>query len=328
MNDIISVVVPVYKVEKFLDKCVQSILHQTYTNLEIFLVDDGSPDNCGKLCDEIAKKDSRIRVIHKMNGGLSDARNVAIPQCTGKYITFVDSDDYVEKDYILDLYNAIKKYDADISIASFCQYYLNTNRHVYVGGKKEKIYDSKNAIASMLLDKDFYTCAWGKLYKTILFDGIRYPKGKLYEDLATTYLLLMKADKIVYIPKHLYWYVQRSGSILNSSFNKKNFDLIEIVEELEKNLLNYMPEYSNEINYRVVGAYMDILRMIEKSQDKNWIVQEQILIKKIRKRIISSIKSSYFSCAVKLQIISSLLGRRAYIFYLKNYEKLKGKVNG
>lgn len=325
MSAVISVVIPVYKVEQYIDRCVQSVLNQTYSNLEVFLVDDGSPDSCGTICDRYAKEDTRIHVIHKMNGGLSDARNAAIPYCTGEYITFIDSDDYVESEYVERLYSAIKKYDADISVCSFCQYYLETGKNIYVGGKKEKIFDPKAAIVSMLLDKDFYTCAWGKLYKISLFRKVRYPKGKLYEDLATTYRLMMLSSKVVYIPQHLYWYVQRSGSILNSNFNIRNLDLIEIVEKLESDLMEYMPEKQAAINYRVVGAYMDIIRMIENAAIRDNNIYENKIVKKIRKRVFKCVRSPYFSLPVKGQIISSIFGTYGYLSYKKLYDRVKAK---
>ena len=169
MQPLISIVIPVYKVEKYLERCILSIINQNYSNLEIILVDDGSPDDCGLICDNWAKIDNRIRVIHKENGGLSDARNAGIKIATGEFITFIDSDDYVLDNYIEYLLELIFKYNADIAICNFHQLFEETNRKVFVGGKVEKIFNSEEAIETMLYDRDFYTCAWGKLYRKSFF---------------------------------------------------------------------------------------------------------------------------------------------------------------
>ena len=171
-KDLISVIVPVYKVEKYLEKCIESVLKQTYTNLQIILVDDGSPDNCGKICDEYAKKDSRIEVIHKINGGLSDARNVGINRANGRYIGFVDSDDYIKEDMYEKLINLIKEYDADISI---CNLYDVIDGKEYVRNKDNGIheYSRIDILKEILLDKNIQSYAWNKLYKKELFDEIK-----------------------------------------------------------------------------------------------------------------------------------------------------------
>ena len=163
-NDLISIIIPVYKVEKYLEKCIESVLKQTYTNLQIILVDDGSPDNCGKICDEYAKKDSRIEVIHKINGGLSDARNVGINRANGRYIGFVDSDDYIKEDMYEKLINLIKEYNADVSI---CNLYDVFDGKEYVRNKDNGIheYSRIDILKEILLDKNIQSYAWNKLYK-------------------------------------------------------------------------------------------------------------------------------------------------------------------
>ena len=189
-KDKISVVVPIYNVEKYLEKCIKSILNQTYNNLEIILVNDGSTDNCLNICKKFEKIDKRIFVINKENGGLSEARNYGIDKATGKYITFVDSDDYIDEDYLEFLYKNLIINNCDISICN--------PRIVYEdGGKSRTLYkycfpqnivlEGEKALEMMLYQKKFDNSAWGKLYKINLFDEIRYPVGKLYEDIATTY---------------------------------------------------------------------------------------------------------------------------------------------
>ena len=217
---LISVIVPCYKVEKYLPKCVGCLLQQTYKNLEIILVDDGSPDRCGEICDDYAETDSRVKVIHKVNGGLSDARNVAIDVAHGKYLTFVDSDDYVANDYVEILINLCIKYDADVSVVN--PIFIDESgdfTHVFPSDDNEYCFDAYSAIELMFYQMLFDTSAWGKLYKKSLFDGVRYPKGIIFEDLPTTYLLFAKSNKIAFKNKEVYYYLIRKTSIEGASFN-------------------------------------------------------------------------------------------------------------
>ena len=215
LQPLISVIVPCYNVEEYLPKCIESILNQTYRNLEILLVDDGSPDNCGRICDEYAAKDSRIRIIHKKNGGLSDARNAALDVMTGEYVTFIDSDDYVSDEYVEYLYKIIKESGVKLSVSSYQTFVddssaeICTNNPLFV-----KIVHTNDALTGMFYQQIFDTSAWAKMYHRSLFsDGIRYPKGWLYEDLPTTYRLMMKCDYIAFGNYRSYFYRIRNTSI-------------------------------------------------------------------------------------------------------------------
>ena len=227
-NDLISIIIPVYKVEKYLEKCIESVLKQTYTNLQIILVDDGSPDNCGKICDEYAKKDSRIEVIHKANGGLSDARNVGINRANGRYIGFVDSDDYIKEDMYEKLINLIKEYNADVSI---CNLYDVIDGKEYVRNKDNGIheYSRIDILKEILLDKNIQSYAWNKLYKKELFDEIKYPIGKKYEDIGTTFYLFEKCNKIVVTSEPEYYYLKRADSLVNNVTESTILDYTEII---------------------------------------------------------------------------------------------------
>lgn len=231
MNPVISIVVPVYKVEVYLEKCVNSILNQTFTDFELILVDDGSPDNCPAMCDEYAKKDARIKVIHKANGGLSDARNAGIDIAKGTYIGFVDSDDYVAPDMYERLFNLIDENKCDISI---CQAVIvgEGEEAVYENSDKVYVLDKDQAIYQMICNRLFSVNAWNKLYKKELFENIRYPKGLLYEDLATTYKLISICDNIVYSPMKKYAYLQRNGSIMNATGYMVRADKVQIVKDM------------------------------------------------------------------------------------------------
>ena len=224
---LISVIVPIYNVERYLEKCVDSILNQTYQHLEIILVDDGSPDNCGAICDQYSAADQRIKVIHKQNGGLSDARNAGLDLACGDFIAFVDSDDTIMPEMIKKLYQRI---DIDRSDMAFCGYkqvnqygdvlsevFLPDN--VLTGYEALKISYEKNGV--------LFTIACNKLYKKQLFQNTRFPVGKYHEDEYTTYLVLDQCSRISIIRETLYIYYQRADSIMQEAYSVKRLDGIE-----------------------------------------------------------------------------------------------------
>lgn len=250
---LISIIIPVYKVEIYLEKCIQSVINQTYENLQIILVDDGSPDNCGKICDEYAQKDHRIEVIHKSNGGLSDARNKGLEIAKGEYIGFVDSDDYIESDMYEVLYNLLKQYNVDVSI---CNFYTVSQGKIAIknadNGIKE--YNRIEILKEVLLDNNIQSYAWNKLYKKELFDEIKYPVGKKYEDIGTTFYLLEKCNKVVVTGKPEYYYINRQDSIVNNVTESTIIDYIELImqrydyiEENIKELSSYNKDYLKRI---------------------------------------------------------------------------------
>lgn len=290
---LISVVVPVYNVEPYLERCIKSLLAQSYNRLEIILVDDGSTDNSGKICDEFEKNDSRIVVIHKENGGLSDARNIALANMKGKYVTCVDSDDFVSPFYIENLYIAISKDDCDIACSWFLDYFEGDNLPV-----PYKINDSDILIVERI---DFYqkllyqdgveTSAWGKLYRSVLFDDVRYPKGKLYEDIPTIYNLTEKVNKIAIISKVDYFYYQRSDSIAQANFSIRKMDAIVHMNEFKNNIILNYPILENAARCRYMSALCNIIFQIP---EREYREQHQFLwieIKKNRKYILKDKKS-------------------------------------
>lgn len=224
MNSLISVIVPIYKVEKYLRKCIELILSQTYTNLEIILVDDGSPDKCGEICDEYEKKDSRIKVIHKKNGGLSDARNAGLDIMAGNYVAFVDSDDWIEPQMYEHLLAKLHYFHADISIGGVS---CDLDDNGIINTEKIVSYDSapfsEGNVETM---HRFFTtswAAWDKLYKADLFRDIRYPVGEINEDEAIVLQLLSKCTRVCYTNEVFYHYMRRpsSGSITAANFSVK-----------------------------------------------------------------------------------------------------------
>ena len=231
MNELITIIIPIYKVEYYLGRCVDSVLAQTYKNMEIILVDDGSPDRCGELCDEYAKMDARIKVIHKKNGGLSDARNKGIDIAKGEYITFLDSDDWIHEKYIETLYKLLKDTHSDISV---CNFIKTSNEDVQLSTAEEVFEYSKLQALEELLGRYYVqlTTAWGKLYKRSLFENIRFPVGRIHEDEFTTYKLIYNADKVALTTAELYYYWQREDSIMGVGFNQKGFmDALDAFEQ-------------------------------------------------------------------------------------------------
>ena len=227
-SDLVSVIIPVYNVEAYLGRCIDSIRRQTYQNIEIILVDDGSPDHCGDICDQYAKLDSRIVVIHKENGGLSDARNRGIINAKGKYITFLDSDDYVAEDFVQYLHDLVVNNQADIS----CCYFVKTSEWDYkfssvAHDDTVSIFTGPEACAHLM--GDLYmplVTAWGKLYRTDIVRQFDFPVGRLHEDEATTIKYYFSAEKVAIGKRQLYGYYQNSDSITHTRGEKSHTDAV------------------------------------------------------------------------------------------------------
>lgn len=226
---LLSIIVPVYDVERYLLKCIDSILAQTFTDFELILVEDGSPDNCPALCDAAAAKDARIRVIHQKNGGLSAARNAGLDAARGEWIGFVDSDDYIALEMYEALYKAVQSTGADLALCDYAEVdetgalcppmHISLAEQVFTG--RELL---KNATDSMIQP------AWNKLYRRAVFAQLRYPEGKLNEDLFLIPKICLQIQKAVVVPKALYYYVQRGSSIMNGSKTLRHFDAAEAAQ--------------------------------------------------------------------------------------------------
>ena len=222
----ISVIVPVYKVEKYLDRCVESVLNQTFSDFELILVDDGSPDNCPALCDQWAEKDSRIRVIHKENGGLSDARNAGLDVVSGDWITFVDSDDYIHPQMLQLLFEAAEKHGVTVSA---CGYQETSGDPLDLSSVlPAEVHSVPEFFEKRCVDA---TVAWAKLYKASFFDSVRYPLQKLHEDEFVTYRILFSCRKIAFIDSGLYGYFQNNSGIMKSRWNIRRLDMLTALEE-------------------------------------------------------------------------------------------------
>lgn len=247
-EELVSVIVPVYNVEKYLSQCLDSIIHQTYKNLEIILVNDGSTDGSGKICDDYAAKDGRIKVIHQENGGLSDARNKGLDLMTGQFVTFVDSDDYLENNCIHTLYTYACTCKTDISIGKFVEFEENTSQflfhnHLNNGNKIEFLTGDQCLERHHKYFLAIFVTAWAKLYRTSLFNdsnpckSIRYPLGVLHEDQYTTHKLFFKSNKIVFVNDYLYVYRVRKNSITNTPLSDKR--IMDNIRGLEEKIIDF-----------------------------------------------------------------------------------------
>ena len=231
--DLISIIIPVFNIEDCLDRCISSVLDQTYSNLEVILVDDGSSDCCPEICDEWARKDGRIKVIHQKNGGLSAARNSGIDEASGTFILFVDGDDYIASNMVETLYEAIKIARAEMALCDF-EKGFDTNFKFSDSLLETEIIGPKEALERIYENNQSafrYVTAWGKLYHRNLFEQIRYPEGKIFEDMYVTHMLIDRCKKIAVINQKLCYYFQRNNSIVNSTFNIKKLDYLQAMED-------------------------------------------------------------------------------------------------
>lgn len=305
---LISVIIPVYKVEQYLHKCIDSVINQTYSNLEIILVDDGSPDNCGMICDEYSPKDSRIRVIHKGNGGLSDARNAGLDIATGDYIGFVDSDDYIASDMYEILLKNAQKNGADISL---CGYY-----NEYEGGiiknncsvNEQKVLTASDGLKEVIYSKKYGIMAWTKLYKKELFKNVRYPKGHVCEDVYVIGDIFENVKIAVFDTTPLYYYVHRNDSISTYQFNERHLDWISSYEHLRDTVKKSFPELNKIAKIRLLWGRMFIL-------DRSILTDNYELNKSIQKYIRKNILlcfDSFFTIKRKLTIIAASVSLKLY----------------
>lgn len=231
--DLISVIVPVYKAEKYLDRCLKSITQQSYQNIEVILVDDGSPDRCPQICDEWAERDSRINVIHQKNSGVSVARNTGVFYTTGSYIMMVDSDDYLYEGMIEALYQALISCNADLAICDFEKGTSDAFDFPFDVNKKYEVIGAETALNRIYVNSDYalqYIAPWGKLYKAELFAGIKYPEKKIFEDIYITHQILCRCQKIVILPQKLIYYYQHPHSIMNEKFHVGKLDYLEALK--------------------------------------------------------------------------------------------------
>ena len=307
-KDLVSVIIPVYRTEAYLDRCVESIVNQTYRNLEILLVDDGSPDNCPQMCDAWAEKDGRIKVIHQENGGLSAARNAAVDICKGKYIVFMDSDDYAEREYVAYLHQLITENQADIAE---CEFRFQTPK----GSVINYIEDNQEVVVLNQCDALWQLCdgtmvsnsACAKIYPAELFQSIRYPEGHVFEDLGTTYKLFLRSEKIAFGKRALYNYIRHEKTIMTSGFKWERLSAVTFSEEMYAAVVERWPGLEKIAKKKLFCEYAEALRSMMLSGEKT-------------ARIKKSCDELYVKlCAVRSQAGENKLPFRVRCYLLFSY---------
>lgn len=300
-NNKISIVIPVYNVEKYLDECLEHVVHQSYRNIEVIIVNDGSTDDSIKIINKYAKQDDRIFVITKENGGLSSARNIGIEYATGEYIGFIDSDDYPEYDMYECLMGLIQKYNTKIAICSYYRDSMSDN----IGD--EEYLSKEEAFLEISKCEKFEAHAWSKLYKRSLFVGVRYPEGKLYEDVFTTYKLFQKVDYIAYTSRKLYFYRINDNSITSRLYKEKDIDLVYGGLDF----LNFLKDngYSNACKVQYNANTRNAIAILRKMVCSGKYNENQV--KELRKVIIDGYHGYWVS---NYKMLSKLFGGMVIIF--------------
>ena len=316
----ISIIVPVYNVEAYLEKCVESILKQTYTNLEILLVNDGSTDKSGELCDKLALRDHRIRVIHKENGGLSDARNRGIDEASSDLIGFIDSDDYIDEDMYETLYRQMVASKADLSMCGHYDVYHQIPEKQVAEIKTWELMPEE-AIKMVMEAKILSVTAVNKLYKKALFEQLRFRIGKIAEDAFIMVDLIHQCSKIVATNEKKYYYVHRENSITTQKFSLKFLNVIEAYEQNAKIISENYPDLYDVAIMRLNWAYFYVLDRLLVDNDFKDKVLEDRLISYLKKNKKSILMDSRFTRARKMSFLVLCLSRKLYLKILLTQTK-------
>ncbi|MBR5118992.1 MAG: glycosyltransferase family 2 protein [Muribaculaceae bacterium] len=303
----VSVIIPIYNVQDYLARCVDSVLAQTYTDLEIILVDDGSHDTSGDICDEYDIKYRNIRVIHKTNGGLSDARNAGLDVAQGQYVTFIDGDDYVHPNFVEALLNTINTTGAQIAVCTWQELKDgDTPRKVNVEKARCKIYSQEEAINTVFYQGELNNSACSRLFETQLFKDLRFPEGALYEDLAIIYPLLRKVEKVALLKAPMYYYMHRAGSII-TTMSLRRTQVLDHLEKLEKQVAEEAPQYLPAVRSRHLSASFNMLKLMP-ARDPKWQPTKQRAWDYIKDMRFLCLKDCNVRIKNKIAIILSYFG--------------------
>lgn len=314
----ISIIVPVYNVKPYLKRCIDSILNQTFEEFELILVDDGSTDGSELICDKYSDMDKRVRVIHKKNGGQSDARNKGIDIAKGDWYTFIDSDDWIEKKYLEILYSNAEKYNVDISAVNYCRAYEDgsTGSYFFID---EGIHTGTDALKYLYIQNPTYTNApFGKLYRASLFSDLRFPKGKLYEDALVAHKLIYKAKYLYFSNECMYFYFQRSGST-TKTFTINRTDEYEVFIERRK---FFEEKNMKELYIQNEKARLSAIKSLTKNMCKNHVEKSvRDYWFDIFKDDIKNNISQYTNDNLKDIIANGILIKSPYLYYIMDIIK-------
>lgn len=269
---LISIIIPIYNVEKYLGKCIESIVNQAYQNIEIILIDDGSTDSCPLLCDSWVKLDARVKVIHKSNGGLSDARNAGMHIAHGDYVAFIDSDDWIETDAFEKMLNRMLEDNSDV-VSCGVKWVSDDDDVLYeVSVEADEVIDTHAAMSEIIADRKLKQHVWNKLYKRDLIEDIPFEKGKYHEDIFWSYQVFGRAKKVSLMKESFYHYVQRSNSIMGESYSTKRLDALDAMLQRCEFVKSNFPDLFNEALYSYIGSCMYHLQCALSSQQDNVVI--------------------------------------------------------
>lgn len=323
----VSVIVPIYKVEKYIKKCVDSLVEQTLPDIEIILVDDGSPDDCGTICDTYAKRDLRIKVIHKANEGLSEARNIGIKAATSEYIGFVDGDDYVAPDMYEVLYKNITEQNADVAVCGLYDCYKDRKVTQYSGQGEFLILNNKEALGAALEGVKFSVNAVNKLYKKSLFDGIKFPAGRLSEDAFTIPRVLASATTVVFESSPKYYYMHRGESITTSAFKRQDFDVVSAYEQNLELVKKFFAGLTKQAEFRLLWAYTYVFDKMILSENLKDVQSYEEVLKKLRENTPKMLINPYFSIKRKVAMIVLMVCPELYKKLLRWQKSRMARLN-
>lgn len=325
---LISVIVPVYNVENCIKKCLDSILNQTFTNLDIVIIDDGSTDESFTILQEYSKYDQRIRLFHQKNQGISTTRNNGVKYSRGEYLTFVDSDDYVSEDYVEFLYNLIKKtnFRVKMALCSLVNVYSYTGEQQDCGNGKEYLLSGKKCIEKMCYNDMVDTCCYAKLTKKELYTNISFPNGELFEDIATTYQLFDQCEYIACGFVSKYYYFIHSNTIVTGNFNLHKFDLLKMTDQMASFVVKKYPDLEKAVLRKQVWARFSTLNQtLNVSYDKNIVEKRKNILDFISKNRLKIILNRKASLRDKIGCIALIFGFKIYKNIWNGYLKLSKK---
>lgn len=321
LSPLISIIVPIYKVEKYLNICIESIISQTYNNIELILVDDGSPDNCGSICDEYEKKYPFIKVLHQKNQGQAAARNNGVKISRGGFISFVDSDDFIAPDAMEYLLSLQKKYNSDITIGGMRYVYEGTSMSQQSNKTiQECILDKQEALKRMNYLKGFGATPWAKLYRRDLIEKHPFPEGKLYEDLATLYKIIADGNIIVFSNKVVYYWIQREGSTMRSLFNEKQLYAFEAIRQQIGFMEKAYPEVVQSAKVRYMAKIVELMPLALKSSNSK---ESYKVLKKEMLYTNQILKDRQMKLSQKIRLLSIKCGFYTTKLVFSLHEKVK-----
>lgn len=293
-NPLVSIIIPIYNVEQYLDRCVASVRCQTYRNLEILLVDDGSPDRCGAMCDAYAQEDERIRALHKKNGGQSDARNVGIEASTGDYVAFIDSDDFIEPDMIETLLRLIEQYHADFSSCGVANCYQDKTT-LQCKTMEEGCVDGETAFGYILEGKRIAGSMCNKLLDRRLLQNLRFPLGHIYEDAMFIADLMPLVQKVAYTTQPKYYYYHRAGSSTTSRFKSRDMDAILAYDKTRQVVRKQFPSLSKAADFRYIWAHFVVLDRMLAVEDYSSFPEFKPVVRFLKKHAFAAAANANFT---------------------------------